>query len=355
MSLIKNDSLFNSIFHNSTITSVLLLSKEGNILKANKALEATYGYKEADVQGRNFSMLFIEEDKIEMLAENEIRGAIENSFHTDINYLLHKEGYAIWTNGETTKAIGDDGDIVLIKIFHAIQKEKILEGFLEMANKELNEKNIELEKTIKEQETLVYMASHDLKSPINNIESLVGILDEGLPDDCKDHSEGVIPLIQESIDKFKSSLSDITTSTKDSFKKDNSIIIYFSEILEDVKVGLRQEILSSHALLTEDLSKATISNYAPKVLRSIFYNLISNAIKYRSLERRLELSIKTTEIDSFTIITIRDNGLGINKKYIEQIFGVYKRIPEHTHIEGTGVGLSLVKKLVEENGGKIEV
>ncbi|CAN0510170.1 unnamed protein product, partial [Phaeothamnion confervicola] len=90
------------------------------------------------------------------------------------------------------------------------------------------------------------------------------------------------------------------------------------------------------------------------ILNSILYNLISNAIKYKSPQRGLELSVKTYKRDNFVVLEIRDNGMGMNlDSYGKDLFGLYKRF--HSHIEGRGLGLYLVKSQVESLGGKIEI
>lgn len=93
--------------------------------------------------------------------------------------------------------------------------------------------------------------------------------------------------------------------------------------------------------------------FSAKNLRSILYNLLSNSIKYASPERPPEVLIKTAKLDGYQVLIVKDNGLGIQNKNREKIFSMFKRC--HDHVEGTGIGLYMVKRIVDNAGGKIEI
>jgi signal transduction histidine kinase len=80
---------------------------------------------------------------------------------------------------------------------------------------------------------------------------------------------------------------------------------------------------------------------------------LTNAIKYRSPDRAIEINITSVQQDSFILLSFADNGLGIPAEQIEKIFLMFKRV--HTHVEGSGIGLYIVKRIIENNGGRIEV
>ncbi len=88
-------------------------------------------------------------------------------------------------------------------------------------------------------------------------------------------------------------------------------------------------------------------------MRSIFYNLISNALKYRHPERNPVVDLKTEQLDDGILLTVKDNGLGISDANKEKVFSMFKRL--HDHVEGSGVGLYIVKRIVTNAGGRIEL
>ena len=93
--------------------------------------------------------------------------------------------------------------------------------------------------------------------------------------------------------------------------------------------------------------------YARKNLRSILYNLLSNAIKYRSPDRPLLVRIRTEQVGPETVLSVQDNGLGIRPHQLHKLFSMFTRL--HSHVEGTGIGLYMIKRIIENNGGTIEV
>jgi PAS domain S-box-containing protein len=220
---------------------------------------------------------------------------------------------------------------------------------------EIEHKNNQLLRINNDLDNFIYTASHDLKAPISNIEGLVNALNSLLQ---KDKPEGIPKLIQmiyTSIEKFKNTIKDLTEVAKvqNDLEEDLSHIT-IKEIVDEVKINIKQDIVFANAVFIEDFSSAPSIYFSRKNLRSILYNLISNAIKYRSPERDPVVEIKTSRPDSSTLLlSIKDNGLGIKKEDHAKIFTMFKRL--HLHVEGTGIGMSIVKKIVDNNGGRIEL
>lgn len=223
-------------------------------------------------------------------------------------------------------------------------------------NIELNAKNEQLIRTNNDLDTFVYTASHDLKSPVVNIEGLISVLEKKLQSEglLQDNNQKLIEKINYSINRFKSTIQDLTEIVKiqKSFEEDPDFVS-FEEIIEDVKDSIQEMITKSNAKINIDTVAYPKINISRKHLNSIIYNLLSNAIKYRSLEREPEVFIKTERFEDYVIMTIRDNGLGMNLSDKNKIFVMFKRL--HNHVEGTGVGLYIVKRILDNIGGKIEV
>jgi signal transduction histidine kinase len=94
-------------------------------------------------------------------------------------------------------------------------------------------------------------------------------------------------------------------------------------------------------------------SFSPANLRSIVYNLLSNALKYRALDRPSRVHVQATYTGQSVVLAVHDNGLGMSEMQQRQLFGLFQRL--HTHVEGTGVGLYITKRLVENAGGTIAV
>jgi signal transduction histidine kinase len=217
----------------------------------------------------------------------------------------------------------------------------------------LKAKNKELEKINVDLDNFIYTASHDLKSPIVNLEGLVNHLRKKLYGIDSFEDFKLLDMVKISIEKLKRTIADLTEITK--VQKDlgeDAEQISFKEILEDVKDGINTNIIESKAIIKEDFDVLHIV-YPKRNLRSIIYNLLSNAIKYRALERALEIDIKTYKENGSIVLSVQDNGMGVSKNQQHKLFAMFKRL--HTHVEGTGIGLYIIKRVIENRGGWIEV
>lgn len=161
-------------------------------------------------------------------------------------------------------------------------------------------------------------------------------------------------MLKDSINRFKNVIKDLTDVAKVQRDLDGAAEkIHFADILSDVKVNIKDLLKKDNAAIQVDFNEAPQINFSRKNLYSILYNLISNAIKYRSPDRRPQVSIKTELLDGFVRLTVQDNGLGISKDNLPKMFTLFKRF--HSHVEGTGMGLYIVKRLMDNAGGSIEV
>jgi signal transduction histidine kinase len=238
------------------------------------------------------------------------------------------------------------------------QQQKILKEENAGLNKELIVKNNQLVQTNEELiqhnndlQQFSYTVSHNLRGPVASLLGLILLTDKST-------------LSEENLTLFQHLLKSV--STLDNTIKDLSKIIDIRNTISKIKkrINLEEEIeqiiLLLQSTITENkidinihLNETELYSVRP-MINSILYNLISNAIKYRSEEKRPTLSITTLRVESVIKIVVQDNGIGIDiKKYKDKLFGLYKRF--HTHIEGKGLGLFLVKLQTESLGGKIEI
>jgi PAS domain S-box-containing protein len=229
-----------------------------------------------------------------------------------------------------------------------------LEKKVEDRTKDLNEKNDTLLKINTDLDNFIYTASHDLKAPIANIEGLTTMLDDVTSEPTFHNKEviSLIEMIKTSISKLKNTIMDLTEISKiQRMEKDDIAPQNLSEIIEDVKVLFFDQIKKSNAEIRLNLDDCPTIEFSKKDLRSIVMNLLSNAIKYRS-ERMPIVSIKCYKKDHYAILSVSDNGIGIDLKHAK-MFKMFKRF--NTETEGTGIGLYIIKRIIDDAGGKIEV
>ena len=214
--------------------------------------------------------------------------------------------------------------------------------------------NDHLRRTNADLDNFIYTASHDLKAPISNIEGLLGTLADELPAAYRvGEVSYILELMQGSVDRFKRTiehLTDISRLQKEHGEAAGEVDL--GAVVENVRLDLVPLLRETGAELMVAVESSPL-RFSEKNLRSVVYNLLSNALKYRDPERRLCIGLRCESVPGYHALQVRDNGLGIEPERREQVFGMFKRF--HDHVEGSGIGLYMVKKMVENVGGRIEV
>ncbi|MBD1397760.1 PAS domain S-box protein [Pontibacter sp. JH31] len=224
------------------------------------------------------------------------------------------------------------------------------------AEEELLSKNKQLIRINNDLDNFIYTASHDLKAPISNIEGLLTLLSEDLEEASPNQEDinHILTLMQGSVNRFKKTITNLTDIVKLQQEENLDIVkVDLQEVIQDVTLDLRPELDAAGVELKIDVKSCPTIRFSEKNLRSVIYNLLSNALKYRSPDRIPQVHITCSSTDEHQVLAIKDNGLGISSNRIDKLFSMFKRF--HDHVEGTGIGLYMVKKIVENAGGRIEV
>ncbi|PRY09863.1 PAS domain S-box-containing protein [Pontibacter ummariensis] len=222
------------------------------------------------------------------------------------------------------------------------------------AEEELMEKNLELERINRDLDSFVYTASHDLKLPIVNMarifEELVQNAAFSDPDAPK-----LIELFNRSLQQLHNTIHDLTEVVKvQKTKHRNLEEVNLAELTEDVKVSIQDMLQDTGAQIHTDFSGAPTLHFTRASLKSILFNLLSNAIKYRDFQRVPEVWLRSVQKGRFVELQVQDNGLGIDiNKHENKLFQMFKRF--HSHVQGSGLGLYIVNRLMANHGGYINI
>ncbi len=237
----------------------------------------------------------------------------------------------------------------------ARQQVQRLNEELRQRNAELHASNQRLLRTNADLDNFIYTASHDLWNPISNIEGLLLALqhDLALPPGAGDVTE-LLALMQDSVDRFKRTIRDLTDVARlQQAHAPFATEIDLARLIDEVRRDLASQFAAAAGTLTVEVSACHTLHFAEKNLRSIIYNLLSNGLKYRHPARPPQLAIRCYATPNNHVLTVQDNGLGLDVTQQGKVFGLFQR--QHDHVEGSGVGLYMVKKIMENAGGTIEV
>ena len=228
---------------------------------------------------------------------------------------------------------------------------------LNVSNDELVGTNERLTRVNTDLDNFVYTASHDLKAPISNIQGLIALLEQQVlrgDDRTSPRVRKTLQLMEKSVMRFMRTigdLSDIARLQRQDEEPEEPVDL--SALIEEVRLDIAIDIERTGAQLEVDVEGCGPIHFSPKNLRSVVYNLLSNAVKYHDPQRPPRIRVQCKATNEHQILTVADNGLGIDPSKKDQLFGLFKRL--HSHVEGTGIGLYIVKKVIENAGGKITV
>ena len=225
-----------------------------------------------------------------------------------------------------------------------------------VANEELRDTNARLSHTNVDLDTFVYTASHDLKAPISNIEGLLVALGEQLPPPVRHDAEvtHVLRLMHDSVARFQRTLGHLTEVSKlQHAHAEPAEAVDLATLAEAVRLDLVPLLTSTGGHIAVEVAACPTVQFSPKNLRSILYNLLSNALKYHAPNRPPQVVLRATCPGSQVLLEVHDNGLGLTETEQDKLFVMFRRL--HTHVAGSGVGLYMVKRMVENAGGAIRV
>jgi len=254
-------------------------------------------------------------------------------------------------NANQQKLLDTYQEIEKHKNFLSDQNQSLTSELL-VKNKDLTYTNTELIKHNNELRQFSYTVSHNLRGPVASLLGLNRLIDV---EQLDDNNRTVIHHFKDAVAQLDGIIHDlgkIIDIRHDIFKIRQKI--HLEDEVKEIKRVLKKEIETHQIKIRCDFSSYPDVYSVKPMVHSILYNLISNSIKYRSLDRPVEIELTAYEDSQYFILSVRDNGLGIDlNRNKENLFKLYKRF--HYHTEGKGLGLYLVKLQCEALGGYIEV
>jgi light-regulated signal transduction histidine kinase (bacteriophytochrome) len=244
-----------------------------------------------------------------------------------------------------------------------IKERKASEEKVKQLNRQLLENIASLESANKDLDRFAFMASHDLQEPLRKIRMFSDRLSLKYKEVLDEDGKTNIYRIQKAAERMQTLITDILTFSKISVDKPSFIDSDLNTLMSEILTEMDEELREKKAKVLVD--KLPSLHVNPSLMKPLFHNLIGNALKYS--KKDVEPLIKITSDIAVNLngktnkdphhkycrIFIEDNGIGFDQKYAEEIFGMFKRLHHNTEFQGTGIGLALCKKIVEQHRGFI--
>ena len=262
-----------------------------------------------------------------------------------------------WMLGRALPSRNERGEVVQwIGTYTDIHEHKLAQERVVQAQRLLRDNNEELTRVNVDLDSFIYSASHDLKGPITNIEGLLQALADELPLEARQRPpvQNILGMLTRSVERFQHTIEQLSDITR--LQREHGLPpapVPLAPVVQGVLLDLAPLAQAAAAQLDVDLAAGVAVHFLEKNLRSVVYNLLSNAIKYRAPARPARVHLRAYPDGAFVHLTVRDNGLGLDPASQGRLFGLFERL--HTHVEGSGIGLFMVKKMVENAGGRITV
>ncbi len=233
-----------------------------------------------------------------------------------------------------------------------IARLKQTEQALRHSEEDLLRTSRELERSNKDLESFAYIASHDLQEPLRTITGFLQLLEQKVGNQLDDKANQYIHYAVDGSKRMHEMITDLLSYSRVSMQPFSPKRVNLRETLEHALSQIRKSIEDSGATITiKELPSVRAD--ASQMLQ-VFQNLIGNALKFGS-ERPLEIQVEARQDQGFWLLSIKDNGIGLDLKQREKIFKIFQRLHSRQRYPGSGIGLSICKKIIERHGGSIWV
>ena len=243
--------------------------------------------------------------------------------------------------------------IRLVGAMADVTEQKKYQKSLEELNDKLTSRANELAMSNKELEQFAYVASHDLQEPLRMITSFLERLDEKYADELDEKAKKYIYFANDGAKRMRRIILDLLTYSRVNEAEEKPKKLDLNKFIDGILSINRSVIESRKAQIKVDKLPSIFIEETP--LRLIFTNLIINAIKYTEKDNIPKIHIKHKENKNYWEFSVSDNGIGIDPDYYEKIFLIFQRLHSKEAYEGTGIGLAIVKKVIDKIGGEIWV
>ena len=346
-------SLLESII-NFSEDAIISKTLEGIITSWNKGAENIFGYTADEVIGKHISVLI---PQYRLNEEDEIISKIKSG-----SYVAHYETERITKSGAiiyislTVSPIKNEHGMVVgaSKIARDITDRKKIEQEILKLNQSLEQKVLDrtamLEVVNNELESFSYSVAHDLRAPLRIINGYADILKTEYNNKLDAEGDRIINVIMNNTQRMGTLIDEILNLARFGRKE---LTMQDTNMTTLLDIVIAEQIAIVKKPVKFNIDKLPNAFCDSALIRQVWSNLISNAIKYSGKEKDPQVEINSILKDNYIVYSVKDNGVGFDMQYSDKLFGVFQRLHKQSEFEGTGVGLALVQRIITKHGGYV--
>lgn len=353
----KSEERYHKMVEEVQDYAILLLDRDGTIMNWNKGAQRIKGYKEEEIVGKNFRVFYLPDDQQNQLPEKLIATAVNEGRAIHEGFRLRKDGTRFWGIITITALHDDEGEVIgFSKVTRDLTEKKLAEDRIRQYLEELEYQNRELEQ-------FAYAAAHDMREPLRKILYYNNHLVDKVYDNIDAKSQDYLKRSISAATRMQRLIDDLLAYSKTSVNTGEPELVSLDNILQDTLSSQQDAIRNNDAVI--NVVPLPVIEGIPVQIQQLFDNLLGNSLKYRNLQLAPHINIthklvKGTVNDNlpdpkktYHSIAIADNGVGFDQEDAEEIFNLFHRLHTSAEYQGTGIGLAICKKIMQNHHGLI--
>lgn len=354
----KSEERYHKMIEEVEDYAIILLDKDGIIQNWNKGAEKIKGYKEEEIVGKSFQEFYLPEDRKNGLPLKLLNLARETGKAVHEGWRKRKDNSIFWVSTVLTALHDLDGRVIgFSKVTRDLTERKQSEDKMKEYLNQLEFQNQELEQ-------FVYAASHDLKEPLRKIHFYSDYIAQDASSQLSNKSGDYIGRIINAANRMHNLIEDLLIYSRTTAKLESYETFDLEEMVNEVTHLFKEELDQKD--ITVKTGTLTIIKAIPFQIKQLLINLFDNAFKYKHPERKLLISITCEQIPGNLVpeymadprivyhkLCIEDNGVGFDTQYAYKIFNIFQRLKNASTVAGSGIGLAICKKIVQNHNGFI--
>ncbi len=335
---------------------IYMLDPEGRVVSWNAGAERMAGYRTEEIIGRSCAVFFTPEDIQRGAPGQELKTAAEKGVARGESWAVRKDGTRFLAEWVLTAVREPDGRLTGFSgVIHDITErrraeEEIARLYAEMEQR-VTQRTAQLEAANQELEAFSYSVSHDLRAPLRHIEGFIDLLQQSAAGALDATSREHLRVITEAAHHMSRLIDALLSFSRMSRVPLRKVRVSLKNLVAAVRHDLRYDVEGRKiewviGELPEVLGDASL-------LRQVLFNLLSNALKYTRMRAVARIELGARSNNGEIVFFVRDNGIGFDMQYAGKLFGVFQRLHGMAEFEGTGIGLAIVRRIIQRHGGRV--